>query len=1310
QSHGILVQSIGGGGGTGGFSASGALSKGTNSKDLAVSLGGFGGAGGDAGAVTVTNSGHIATLAGFSGFIDPDEVAEEPSLDPIGAYSYGAVGILAQSIGGGGGNGGFAFAGAVGGTEGKSLAVSMGGFGGAGGIGSDVTVTNDGIIDTVGTQSTGILAQSIGGGGGNGGSSMSLGAGFGGGKDTYNVNAAVSIGGVGGAGNVAGNVAVTNNAAITTRGDDSYGILAQSIGGGGGNGGGGFAVTVARGAANQGHSIDANISIGGQGGDGNTAGTVDVTNTAAIATLGNISDGIRAQSIGGGGGNGGTARTLAILLKQGSSKLEEGQNAGSNWKLQAAIGGNGGTGNDAGAVTVNNSGTIYTEGACSNGIFAQSVGAGGGAGGDGILGTGTKADGPWAILGLLLEESGGGGNFIAKKIGGQMRDLSLIVGGDQGASGNAQAVTVNNSGDILTRGNASVGILAQSVGGGGGLARSFAQGEDSAGKSVIGATGKFGIGGSGGAAGDGAAVTVTNSARIDTFGDGAHGIEAQSVGGGGGIAGNVDRCLADVFGFAGIGLGLAIGGDGGGGGNGGAVSVTSDGDIETRGIAACGIYAQSVGGGGGVSGNNGYGINFSGSVGAAGDAGDVTVVANGNITTAGPATVGEEGTTDYSKGSHGIFAQSVGGDGLGGNVTITVTGHIIATGQDSCGIVAQSLGLQGQGDINITVAEGASVAGGTGEHIGAIVLVDGNNNTVNNYGTIISLMGPDGIAVLGNGTIATVNNYGYMVGNVEMNIEADTVQGASATARIRPAVVVTQQLNNNEGCLVESGNIIDLNGGLFTNAGTLAPGGDAAFKQTQLTGSYVQTDTGHFDLQVDLSNPGNQDALNATGSVQLAGAVDLSLLNPGAVQTGHRDGVLFSGNAPIDLSALQFNHPISAVVGFALANGTNNVLLSTNVDFAPGGMAPNQTQIGDCFNRIQTPGQTTPMSGVVAELVGLPTTGELAAAYDQLSPAAHDSATRATLDTTRTTVGNLLQHLQRARSAPTTQVVPTAMGDGSAPRRPRENAFWVDRFVMDGSQDPTPGLPGYSFDLKSNGMAYEHQLGERWTAGAAFVQNSLDLSIDIGPAVASVSSKLGALYAEYLGRKYYLEGAVAIGSHKFDLTRDLTVGSIFRTATSHHNGNSFTGVLTAGMYKRMGSVNMDPYASLYYTTLNEDRFQETGADAVDLIVNNRSAATLASELGVRVSCVIPSGRSVFIPELLLAWNHEWSGSNHLSAAFEGAPGELLTIGCRDQGDRFRLAAGVTFTSHSLSVAGQYFAEFGSGYDNHGGQASVFVAF
>ena len=165
-------------------------------------------------------------------------------------------------------------------------------------------------------------------------------------------------------------------------------------------------------------------------------------------------------------------------------------------------------------------------------------------------------------------------------------------------------------------------------------------------------------------------VNVTGG--IETFGDGAYGVSAQSVGGGGGVAGNVNHGVSAA--------GLAVNlGQSGGGGNGGDVTIVSDGEIITHGTGARGIFAQSVGGGGGLAGDLGNGLSFAGSVGGAGSAGDIHIIHTCDITTYG----------DYADG---IFAQSAGGTNTGGSVEIDYIGSINVYGANASAVFIQSRG------------------------------------------------------------------------------------------------------------------------------------------------------------------------------------------------------------------------------------------------------------------------------------------------------------------------------------------------------------------------------------------------------------------------------------------------------------------------------------------------------------------------------------------------------------------------------------------------------------------------------------------
>lgn len=1192
KAHAIVAQSVGGGGGNGGFSASGVVAKGTNAKDLSVSVGGSAGEGGNAGEIDLTNSGRIVTTG------------------------KGAAGIIAQSLGGGGGNGGFSFSGAFGGTQAKNLAISVGGSGGKGGVGKMVKVLNTGAIDTGWTEvetvlsnllavnaasseddlpelpnpptspvvpdtpdallterhatytAYGIFAQSIGGGGGSGGTSVSVGTGFGGTKDTWNVNASVAVGGSAGDGNVGGTVDVTNKAAVTTRENDSHAIFAQSIGGGGGVGGGSITATIGLGAANTGRSYNGNLSIGGEGGSGNLGGAVLLDNQGSLRTYGDLADGIRAQSIGGGGGSGGSSRSINFLLKAGSAELKKDETEGANFKTQVSVGGDGGSGNDGGTVSVTNSAGIFTSGITSRGIFAQSVGGGGGSGGDGILGTGTAADSYLAIANIGLGSMGGTGNLITKFLKGQLRDLAVAVGGDEGASGDGATVSVGNSGAITTLGYAATAIQAQSVGGGGGEVNAFAKGEEAGGSAVAGVLGKIALGGAAGASGDGGAVSVGNSGALNTFGAAAHGIFAQSVGGGGGTAGSVERAMADSLNF---GIGLDFARDGGSAGNGGGVTVNGNGSITTRGDDAYGIMAQSVGGGGGVASglsNNplallGKLIGLAGSVGGHGSGGAVTVDYSGDITTLGYA-------------AHGIFAQSAGGKtdssnpqylGVGGAVTVNVNGSVRVNGADGDGILAQSVGDAGAGSIAVNVDSG-SVQGGSGSGAG-VRFLDGAANTLTNRGRIGAL---SGLAVAGSATAETIENFGTIVGNVDL--------GGGANA-----------FNNRIDSVFDAGDSVVVGAGrVLANAGVLAPGGMNLVQSTALTGNLQQTSTGRLAFDVSLQRVAH-DTLNVTGTAQLAGGVQVKPIDTGYARPGSFRRTVLMADGGVSNDGLQIVASPSAVVGYRLIqSGANELAVDLGVDFAPRQLGANGQRLGRYINALQSAGGSAAFASFASALVQLPDVASLDRGYEKLGPGTTGASSSSSSSASMTLSDAM--HSCRQRE-----------GDNRFLREGECNWVRIGRGASD--QEGDGSRYGYDVDTFTMAGGTQHAVSSDVFAGFGAAYQRVNLDSRYASSDGD-QFDLGAIVKKQVdATKFELSAGVGYGH--FDSHRAVDLTGVSLVAESHQNVWSFAAHGRVSHDLMQGSdAYVRPLIDLGVTHVIRDGFSEKGAGGVNLKVDKES--------------------------------------------------------------------------------------------------------
>ena len=783
RSGAILAQSVGGGGGSGAFNVTGGITgAGTGSGTLNIGIGGSGGTAGHGGEVVLTVVGHART---------------------VGAQSDG---IVAQSIGGGGGNGAFNISGgiAAGGTGAGQIGFGIGGRGGGGGNAELTTLNvNNGVTTsdalriaaiTLGGTSAGIVSQSLGGGGGNGGFNVTGGASFAGtGAGGLNIG----IGGSGGVGGHAGNAVADISGYTSTSGDNSVGILTQSIGGGGGNGG--FNVSGGLTVGGTGSGM-INVGIGGSGGAGSYAGDATLRVNDAIVTPGQDlvaattaganSDGVVVQSLGGGGGNGAFNVTGSINI------AGTGSGAGN-----IGIGGMGANGAKAGKATADITGGIVTTGFSSTGLIVQSIGGGGGNGGfnvtatlsvsknAGALGVGVGGfggDGGKAgdvllnlnqrtsdagntlaavtttnedSAGIIVQSLGGGGGNGAFNVTSGMSfakgaagNIGVGVGGFGGSGGDAAIATANIRGDIVTRGIRSSALLIQSLGGGGGNGGFNVTSGMTVSKGANGNLG-IGIGGFGGDGGDGKAVFATVQSDILTRGEKSHGATIQSLGGGGGNGGfNVTGAVSIGLGASANGnLGFGIGGFGGSGGHGDAVTATLTGDITTLGVESHGVMVQSAGGGGG----NG-GFNVTGSF-------ALTKGANGNI---------------------GIGVGGFGGDGGNGKKVIaTLTGDVSTFADDSFGATFQSLGGGGgNGAFNVTaginVGLGAKATGNLGIGIGGFAGGGGDAGDV--IGEIIGDVFTDGAKSHG----ILMQSVGGGGGNGGMNVTAGIAVSKGSTGTI----------------------------------------------------------------------------------------------------------------------------------------------------------------------------------------------------------------------------------------------------------------------------------------------------------------------------------------------------------------------------------------------------------------------------------------------------------------------------------------------------------------------------------------------
>ncbi|MDT2020475.1 hypothetical protein [Methylocella sp. CPCC 101449] len=1271
HAYGLFGQSIGGGGGIGGNSQG--LSSPTPVFNATVTLGGAGGSGNTGGPVTVANGGHIATAGA------------------------GSVGIFAQSVGGGGGNGGNASSVAnsvyqsafsdvnalqsvalaiakgtinfIPGVDpndptppGKlaavnvSVGVTVGGAGGSGNHGGYVEVDNTGSVDTFGAGSTGILAQSIGGGGGNGGSVDSVsnmshvqllldliaatgsgGASIYGGRYSPNIGGQFSVGGSGGGGGDGGSVIVNNTGTVTTRGDNSPGIIAQSIGGGGGNGGG-----VEKPLSSLLSDLDQStqdlingilklvpyqasgaisFSVGGRGGAAGDGGSVTVTNAGTIVTLGDNADGIFAQSIGGGGGNG--AHAAAV------------QNSGTV-DLTFEIGGKGGGGGNGGTVAVDlqDGAGIHTNGVNAIGIWAQSVGGGGGksaekfGGGIGVIGghgnwysrvgaDGASGSGGAATVttranssittagelshGILVQSVGGGGGggvitsdvpFAPSTAAVNVQAPTHDLGGTGGAHGDGGAAAATVGGTIQTSGALAFGVLAQSVGAGGGYS-AFA-GSSSPFDLKMGATGN--------ASGAGGLVTVTTQAgsSIVTSGQNAFGVLAQSVGGGGGVAGLTSQSNL---------INLTVG-SGQGSGNGGTVNVDVYGRIQTSGAGAAGVVAQSIGGGGGLAGNMAgvtYDVNLVRGVAQTGGSGDggtlnINVIGNGDSGNGHPGLIRTTGANApailaMSIGGGAVFTdaglllrQPSGGTGHSGgaiNITVDKAASVIAQGANSPGIYAISFGnvdaASGEpgGAINITIGNYSTVQGGTGAGGAGIVTKTTQMTTINNSGSISSL-GPDAIVTAGEATIVNTST-GSINGNVRIGHGGTLVNAGDFNPNDTIDLGVFGELRNT--------GYLDL-----TSNG---------YGVTRLTGGFIQTIEGNLVVGVDFLN-NRSDQLSVSSGSSFAGTINFETQNPlrgRSLTIAHFDTPLLDFSAkPIDINGLPISYNLQ------LSADGSNVSVSANGNFskAAAALPADRANTAHYLQALWDSGYegAAPLFTYFARLNSAKGYG------DMLSGMAND----ATHSRLAAQAHHSYSFFNTLMSCPYFLSGSTQRGEGEC--------VWGrvtgNRVNRSGTSDDT----GYRATVATYQIGAQRQIAHNWFLGGSLSYMASDTKSDANAvAITSNTVNVGLALKRQMG-PWLFAAAVRAGYESSDMTRQVFLPGFGAVARSRPQFVHFGGRLRAAYEFSFDNWYLKPFADLDISYVRQSAYRETGAGLFDLaaLATSRTSvmATPGLEIGGRI--------------------------------------------------------------------------------------------
>jgi outer membrane autotransporter protein len=196
-------------------------------------------------------------------------------------------------------------------------------------------------------------------------------------------------------------------------------------------------------------------------------------------------------------------------------------------------------------------------------------------------------------------------------------------------------------------------------------------------------------------------------------------------------------------------------------------------------------------------------------------------------------------------------------------------------------------------------------------------------------------------------------------------------------------------------------------------------------------------------------------------------------------------------------------------------------------------------------------------------------------------------------------------------------------------------------------------------------------------------------------------------YASYTASRWYANFAAGVVQQHYDTHREIDVTGFSGDARGSFSGTQYVARAEAGYPLAVGSATVTLLAGLTYSNLHQNSYTESGGNGAALSVDSANATSVASDLGVKISHELATQHGTLIPELQVAWRHEYDNTwVRTQASFAADPvGEtgFTSLGATPIENSTVISAGVTLArADNLSLSAKYTVQAGSGYVSQAG--------
>lgn len=227
-------------------------------------------------------------------------------------------------------------------------------------------------------------------------------------------------------------------------------------------------------------------------------------------------------------------------------------------------------------------------------------------------------------------------------------------------------------------------------------------------------------------------------------------------------------------------------------------------------------------------------------------------------------------------------------------------------------------------------------------------------------------------------------------------------------------------------------------------------------------------------------------------------------------------------------------------------------------------------------------------------------------------------------------------------------------------------------------------------------LGIDYRLSDHWVVGLSIGYSRSEIDLFDDGKIESDGVK-AALYAMYQQGGFFVEGLVGGGYNSYDTKRSAFLGN----AQGDTNGVQFDAYLGVGYDMKWGNWTVTPMASLLYTLVGIDGFDEVGS-LVPLKIDSQSASSLRLRVGPRIAYTTNIGAVRVTPFASAQWQHEFLDDElPLDARFSNDPDHVFTVhGLKIGRDSVLLSAGLNLAWSRYAAYIAYQADLGrENYEN-----------